>query len=306
MRNTIRFDWAIKRLLRNKANFSILEGFLSELLGEDIIIESILESESNKESLDNKMNRVDVLVQDSKGELIIIEVQSNYTHDYLMRMLFGSSKLVVDNMAEGMVYSKIKKIISVNIVYFNLGHGDDYIYHGFTNFIGIHTKNKLSLSDQEKKVFNAEHIERIYPEYYIIKINNFDNISRNTLDEWINFLKNEEVKDGSTAKGLLEAKKELDKLKLSKEAMHEYEADLIYWRDNQSLMSTKFLEGELSGIDKGIRMGEEGKEKYAAEKAQQKAKEKQIEIAKSMLEDAMSIPKIAKLTGLSEDEIKVL
>jgi hypothetical protein len=45
MKNTIRFDWAIKRLLRNKANFGIPEGFLSELLGEDIKIDSILESE---------------------------------------------------------------------------------------------------------------------------------------------------------------------------------------------------------------------------------------------------------------------
>src|ERR1035437_8916635 len=116
MKNTIRFDWAIKRLLRNKANFGILEGFLSELLGENIKIDSILESESNKQTGDNKMNRVDMLAQDSKGELIIIEVQSTYTHDFLMRMLFGTSKLLVDNVKEGKPYSTIKKIISVNIV----------------------------------------------------------------------------------------------------------------------------------------------------------------------------------------------
>src|ERR1017187_9250870 len=122
MRNTIRFDWAIKRLLRNKANFGILEGFLSELLGEDIKIDSILESESNKQTADNKANRVDLLVQNSKGALIIIEVQSDYMQDYLMRMLFGTSKIVIDNMDAGMLYGKIKKIISVNIVYFDLGH----------------------------------------------------------------------------------------------------------------------------------------------------------------------------------------
>ena len=33
-RKLITFDWAMKRLLRSKANFEILEGFLSELLGE--------------------------------------------------------------------------------------------------------------------------------------------------------------------------------------------------------------------------------------------------------------------------------
>ena len=30
--NYIRFDWAMKRLLRNKANFAVLEGFLTTLL----------------------------------------------------------------------------------------------------------------------------------------------------------------------------------------------------------------------------------------------------------------------------------
>src|ERR1035438_3041287 len=176
MRNTIRFDWAIKRLLRNKANFGILEGFLSELLGEDIKIKSILESESNKQTADNKMNRVDLLVRDSKGELIIIEVQSNYSHDFLMCILFGTSMLVVDNMDADMEYSSIKKIISVNIVYFDLGHGDDYIYHGTTNFAGIYKKDILTLSTQEQIIFQAEQIKQIYPEFYIIKVNKFNDI----------------------------------------------------------------------------------------------------------------------------------
>lgn len=42
VKQLIRFDWAMKRLLRNKANFDILEGFLSELLKEDIKIKQIL------------------------------------------------------------------------------------------------------------------------------------------------------------------------------------------------------------------------------------------------------------------------
>ena len=46
----VRFDWAMKKLLRNKANFSILEGFFSELLSRDITIQNLLESESNKQT----------------------------------------------------------------------------------------------------------------------------------------------------------------------------------------------------------------------------------------------------------------
>jgi hypothetical protein len=42
-----------------------------------------------------KFNRVDALVQNSKGELIIIEIQNNQEHDYLLRILFGASILLV-------------------------------------------------------------------------------------------------------------------------------------------------------------------------------------------------------------------
>lgn len=73
----------MKRLLRSKANFEILEGFLSELLHEDIIILEILESESNKENQRDKFNRVDLKVKNSAGEIIIIEVQHEREYDFL-------------------------------------------------------------------------------------------------------------------------------------------------------------------------------------------------------------------------------
>ena len=49
----IRFDWAVKRLLRQKANFDVLEGFLTVLLGEEVKIIELLESESNQQSVDS-------------------------------------------------------------------------------------------------------------------------------------------------------------------------------------------------------------------------------------------------------------
>ena len=56
----IRFDWAVKRLLRNKANFGVLEGFLTVLLNEPIRIVEILESEGNQQRENEKFNRVDI------------------------------------------------------------------------------------------------------------------------------------------------------------------------------------------------------------------------------------------------------
>jgi hypothetical protein len=38
--NYIRFDWAMKRLLRDKANFAVLEGLITTLLGEKVTLPS--------------------------------------------------------------------------------------------------------------------------------------------------------------------------------------------------------------------------------------------------------------------------
>lgn len=212
----IRFDWAIKRLLRNKVNFVVLEGFLSELLFDNFKIKQILESESNQETDDDKFNRVDILSQNSKNELIIIEIQSSYEIDYFHRMAYGVSKSISENLKLGQNYSEIKKVISINIVYFDLGQGKDYIYKGKTDFIGLHQKDLLGLSDKQKTSFIKEEVSDIFPEYYLLKVNQFNDNAKDTLDEWVYFLKNSEVKDDFKAKGLKEAGEVLDIMRLPK------------------------------------------------------------------------------------------
>jgi len=218
----IRFDWAIKRLLRNKANFVVLEGFLSELLFDNIKIEKILESESNQETEEDKYNRVDILTQNSKNELIIIEIQSSYEIDYFHRMAYGVSKSISENLKLGQQYSEIKMVISINIVYFDLGQGEDYIYKGKTDFIGLHQKDLLGLSEKQKTTFLKEEVSNIFPEYYLLKVNQFNDIAKDTLDEWVYFLKNSEVKDNFKAKGLKEAGEVLDIMRLPTDDQYGY------------------------------------------------------------------------------------
>lgn len=234
----IRFDWAIKRLLRNdnsaelnKANFVVLEGFLSELLFDNIKIEQILESESNQEYDDDKFNRIDILTHNSKNELLIIELQSTYEIDYFAspvryrsghRMAYGVSKSISENLKLGQKYSEIKKIISINIVYFDLGQGQDYIYRGKTDFKGLHQNDVLGLSEKQKQTFLKQEVADIFPEYYLLKVNQFNDIAKDTLDEWVYFLKNSEVKDNFKAKGLKEANEVLDIMRLDKEDQYGY------------------------------------------------------------------------------------
>lgn len=275
----IHFDWAIKRLLRDKANFVVLEGFLSELLFDDIKIQKILESESNQISDDDKYNRVDILTQNSKNELIIVEIQNTYEIDYFQRMAYGVSKAMAENFSLGQDYREIKKIISVNIVYFDLGQGEDYIYKGTTSFRGMHADDVLQLSKRQKSVFVRESISEIFPEYYLIKVNQFNDVAKNTLDEWIYFLKNSEVKDEFKAKGLAEAKEILDIMRLDKEQQYGYNRYLDYLHYKASEIFTLQVT------------------------ARQDA---QIEIAKSLLTTSLSNEEIAKHTRLTVEQVKRL
>ena len=213
--NLIRFDWAVKKLLRHKANFGILSGFLSELLKFDVTIETILESEGNKQHEYDKYNRVDILLRTAQNELILVEIQNDPENDYFQRMIYGVSKLITEYIKEGEPYGSIKKVFSINIVYFGLGQGEDYVYEYKGEFVGLHLGKVLRPTPTQQKNYKIGMIADIFPKYYILKINNFDDVAKDTLDEWIYFLKNSEIKDEFKAKGLAEAREKLRYEKLS-------------------------------------------------------------------------------------------
>ncbi len=198
----IRFDWAAKKILRSKANFGILEGFLSELFQEDVKIKSLLSEEGNKETQDDKSNRVDILIENTKGEIIIVEIQNTRELDYLFRVLFGASKAITEYMKEGSPYAMVKKVITISIVYFNFGQGKDYLYKGQTKFEGVNQHDIFELSDEQKTLFNKETVSDIFPFHYLIRVNQFDDIAKNTIDEWIYFFKNSEIKEDNDPRAI--------------------------------------------------------------------------------------------------------
>ena len=280
----VRFDWAMKRLLRNKANFDILEGFLSELLREDFKIRQILESEGNKETEDNKFNRVDILVENQQGELVIVEIQNTREADYFQRMLYGTAKVIVEHIAEGQAYSQVKKVYSVNIVYFDLGQGDDYVYHGTTTFIGIHSKHELELSEKHKELFQKTAVSDLYPEYYVIKTNRFDEVAKDTLDEWIYFLKTAEIKEEFTAKGLKAASQKLDILKLDPAERKAYDQYMEAQRSDASFVETVRLE-ITTAVKEALKSREE-------------------EIVENALRKGATIGFVSEITGFSIQEVQ--
>ena len=210
MASLIRFDWAIKRILRNKADYCIVEGLLTVLLGKQIHIKSLLESESNKETESDKFNRVDILAEDEKGELMIFEIQNNRELDYFHRMAYGTSKVLSEYLKEGEPYDMIRKVYSINIVYFSLGQGEDYAYHGTTQFVSMHDENDiLKLSAAQRKAFGCDMPSDVFPEYYLLRVDKFDKLATTPLDEWISFLKTSEIPVTFNAPGLPEARERL-------------------------------------------------------------------------------------------------
>ena len=240
----VRFDWFMKFMFRDKRDFDVLEGFLSVLLKEDVTIIEILESESNQESKNDKFNRVDVMVKTANNERIIVEIQNNEEFDYLQRILYGACKTIAQNLKKGEAYALVKKVISVSIVYFQTGQGDDYVYYGRTVFTGLHTKQTLILTEEQKLAFQKETPTDLMPEYYLIQALSFKDLVKDGLDEWIYLFKNSKVEEGFTAKGIDKAKEKLAIAKLTKKKRQAYERYLNSLHSDASWNETQRIKAE--------------------------------------------------------------
>lgn len=295
----IRFDWAIKRLLRNKANFGVLEGFLTVLLGEPIHIVEILESESNQQYENDKFNRVDIKARNSKDEIIIIEVQNTREIYYLERILFGTAKAITEHIELGQLYSEVKKVYSISILYFDLGKGSDYLYHGQNTFVGVHTGDYLEVTTKQKDAIVHKLPSEIFPEYYLIRVNEFNQVAVTPLEEWIEYLKSGIIRPDTKAPGLEEARQKLIYYNMSKEEMLAYDEHLSAIMIQNDVLSTAAKEGEEIGLQKGL---QEGRQEGLKE-GEQKAK---YAIASAAKKQGLSSDIIAGLTGLSLEEIDKL
>lgn len=306
MANYIRFDWAMKRLLRNKANYAVLEGLMYSLLNEKFTIKRFLDSESNQYSENDKFNRVDILAENEKGELAIFEIQNTRELNYFHRILYGVSKVIIDHIDLGDDYDRVRKVYSINIVYFTLGQAKDYVYHGKTVFQGLHEPyDVLKLSNRQSELFFGDCIEKgektsreagdIFPEYYLLCVDNFDKLAVNNLDEWMAFLKTGDIKDGVKAPGLSDARQCLMMDRLSKEERADYVRHMENLRYQRSVIMTGYDDGR-----------EDGRAEGRAEGREEGRAESRTEIAKNLLSLHIPMDTIVSATGMSVEEIEKL
>ena len=283
----IRFDWAIKRLLRQKANFGVLEGFLTVFLNEPIKIVEILESEGNQQEADDKFNRVDIKAKNSKGEIIIVEIQNTSELYYLECVLYGVAKAITEHINLGNTYKEVKKVYSISILYFDLGKGSDYIYVGQNNFVGLHTQDHLVISTKEKDTIVRKSPSEIFPTYILVRVNEFNKVAKTPLEEWVEYLKNGIINPETQAPGLQEAREKLKYYSMTNAERHAYDEHVNAIMIQNDVLGNARLEGMEEGRAEG-------------------RTEEKNNIARKMLANGLSIEQIALITGLTEQEIKRL
>lgn len=315
----IRFDWAIKRLLRQKANFNVLEGFLTVFLQQPITIVELLESESNASDERDKYNRVDIKALNDKGEVVLVEVQNSHEADYLERLLFGVAKTITDHMELGRPYREVKKVYSISIVYFDLGKGADYLYHGQNRFVGVHTNDQLKITTRERKALVTRRPEEIFPEYYLIRVNEFNRVATSPMEEWVQYLKEGTIRPDTTVPGLREAREKLRYYSMSAEERRAYEAHMDALVVQTDVISTArregLYDGRLEGLAEGMAKGRaegleagraEGLEAGRAEGREEGRAEEKRAIARSLKGLGLPVADICRSTGLSADEVEGL
>lgn len=280
----IRFDWAIKRLLQQKANFGVLEGFLTVFLGEKITIVELLESEGNQLSEDDKFNRVYAKALNDKGEIIIVEIQNTRELYYLERILYGVAKAITEHISLGESYYKVKKIYSISVLYFDIGRGEDFLYHGQNHFIGVHTKDQLVINTKERNAIVSRLPSEIFPEYILIRVNEFDKVAVTPLEEWMNYLKDGTIRPDTMAPGLGEAREKLKYYSMTPEDRHAYDEHLNAVMIQNDVLDSAKLEGRMEGLAEGEAKGKA---------------EANLENAKKMKAMGIDLEMIRQITGIT-------
>ena len=279
----VRFDWAVKRMLRDKANFAVLEGLITVLTGELVKIEELFEGVGSRDLADDKFNRVDIKAKNVKGEIILVEMRITRELYYRQRIVLGIPKALTEHNEFDLMYENAKKVYSINILYFDLGKGSDYLYHGKTVFTGVHTNDRLEVNTKEADELRMRVPEDIFPEYYIIRVNEFNSVATTPIEEWLDYLKNNRIKDDTSTPGLKEARQKLLYMTMSDKERRAYDAHMDDIMVQNDVLDTAKREGRAEGRAEGIML-----------------------TAKNLKSMGFGIADIIKATGLSENDIMKL
>ena len=274
-----KMDFVFKRIFGNEKHPNVLISFLNAVLNPIDPIQSVelKDTTIEKSHLEDKYSRLDVKAITNKGEHINIEIQLKDEYNMIKRSLYYWSKLYEGQLENGENYQKLSRTICINLLDFNLLNHSKF--HSVYRLKECETHEELTdvmeLHFIEfKKMKEIQHIEEI----------------KSKLEAWvyfINYPESELVQELEQVEiNIKEAKTELIRLSGDRKERERYEKR----RETRLNEVSALAYAEEKGIQQGIEQG---------------AKQRNIEIAKNLL-DILDNETIALKTGLSVEEVEII
>ena len=277
-------DIAFKKLFANQAKKAILMSFLNSVLnrqeGEKIIDVTITDPYNNPDTEWLKLSIVDVRCVDQAGKNYIVEVQARYQKNYPERSQYYASLAIARQLQNRQQYLEIMPVVFVGILDFELFQGTDCISH--------------------HKILNTKSFkcDLTHLEFHFIELPKFKKTLEQlqTVEEkWLYLLRHasELQKIPTQLKNpfeLEEAFETLEQGNMSPEELYAYDRFI----DAQRVEFDVLLSAKEKGLEEGLQKGLQEGEKKA-----------KLAIAQQLLQH-MDVKHVAKLTGLSVQEVQAL
>ena len=244
-------------------------------------------------NIELKESIIDIKAKTKNNETVIIEFQLCGNIDFLKRIFYYISKNVVNEVKEGENYNNVQKIISINLLDFNLKFGDKGKAHRC--FKLIDTKD-LNISLDLVQI----HILEVKRFIEIIKNSTKEELKKNRLLSWMKFFTSDNlelIEDELKEENQIMSKviEEYKKFTSNDKMMRAYAAREAFLVGQKMMLRREREDGFDEGIEEGIKRGKlEG------------IKERNYSIAKTLKQMNMDNGSISKATGLTIDEIEKL
>ena len=258
----------------------LLKSFLNAILPlpHNCVIESLayLQPESVPEVPAFKNSIVDVRCCDNHGRYFIVEMQLQWTSDFIKRMLFNTADTYVRQLKKGEGYELLSSVYGVAVIDANFTEENEWFHH----------YQMMNVSNSNNKL---EDIQLVLIELPKLKPTSIKEKRLAVL--WLRFLK--EIKDGTQVvdPSLLEVASIKEAISLLEVASYT-EAELLAYdqgwdavSSEKTLLNGRFKEGKAEGLAEG--------------KAEGKA-----EVVITMYHSGLTLEQICQFVGLPQDEVQ--
>ena len=281
-----KIDFVFKRIFGNEKHPKILISFLNSVMTNSDPIESveILNTDIEKEHIDDKFSRLDIKAKTNKGEVVNIEIQLKNEYNMIKRSLYYWSKMYENQLGEGQNYDKLARTVCINILNFKYLKSEK-----------AHTCYRLKELKSNEELTDVQEIHFIE----LPKMPEADSEITDVFTAWIEFIKNpisSNLKQMEmTVEEIREAKEELFRISSNEKERMLYEDRRASLLDKVSALEN----AERKGLQKGLQQGLEKGLEQGLEKGKK-------ETAKNLLDKGLDVEFVSEVTGLSVDEIKML